>query len=786
MKKVFFIALMLSFLLPVGMISRAEEYDAQHTLLALNYAIMSIYRVEKIPSKVTVDEEYNGIINNLAIGNITDDQELIDLFTSMMDAYTEDKLEAKDRELIRRQYEAQVNSAFLKVKPLKHIQTEVAISTAKEVVNAAQNAQSFASGILAMGGAAASGLGEYTLALQANERMRMQAQSEEQEYMQQRMAGEWALTKEKIRRFNGLKKNLLNAEWRLLRKYNLPDEARLTEETISQFYSFISDKDIAKALRTAKRLESNFNYYPPFWFYYGKAALENGNNGLARTCFDKFFEQSRPILRKDQFAASTARYKIFTLRNTEQDEAKNLLGVIEKNSAQDDWNNFLFCALQWYALGDKHKADDLLLRNIDFNYDVALHTEIRRQLAEGKIDLAGIKAVAIKEFSDPTELEKLAESGNADAQFRLGEMLYRKGSTKEAAKEAIIWLEKAAQQNNFLAKARIFGIECKENKQSETLSNPYLSTLEERASQNDMDSIILLADCYQSGYGVQRDYKKALSYFKKAEKSDIGYTNLSMAEIYRVGGLDVDKDEQKAFEYYQKGADSGYAYAQNRLGVFYQRGIGTQKDDQKAVYWYTKAAEQGFPVAQFNLAFCYKEGIGVQKDEQRAVYWYTKSAERGDAKAQFLLAVCYYNGLGVTKDYNKTVHWLTKSSEQGYASAQRMLGNCYYNGHGVLKDEQKAVYLYTKAAEQGDSIAQTTLGMCYINGIGVPKDASKSAYWTTKAADQGNNQAQLNLAMLYQYGVGVSKDIDKAIFWYKKSASQGNQEAQQALRKLGR
>ena len=74
MKKVFFIVLILSFLLPITIISRAEEYDAQHTLLALNYAIMSIYRVEKIPSKVTVDEEYNGIINNLAVGNITDEE----------------------------------------------------------------------------------------------------------------------------------------------------------------------------------------------------------------------------------------------------------------------------------------------------------------------------------------------------------------------------------------------------------------------------------------------------------------------------------------------------------------------------------------------------------------------------------------------------------------------------------------------------------------------------------------------------------------------------------------
>ena len=83
--------------------------------------------------------------------------------------------------------------------------------------------------------------------------------------------------------------------------------------------------------------------------------------------FEKFEEISRPILRKDQFAASMARYKIFTLDKSESDEAKRLLGIIENNSANDDWNNVLFAALQWYQLGDKRKADELLIKNIDIS-----------------------------------------------------------------------------------------------------------------------------------------------------------------------------------------------------------------------------------------------------------------------------------------------------------------------------------------------------------------------------------------------------------------------------------
>lgn len=112
-----------------------EGHDPLTTLDALNHALVSIYRVERQPSKVTVDEEYNGIINNLAVGNITEDSELRDLFAKMMDAYTENRLDAKDRDMLRRQYEAQVNRAFLEVKPLSHIRTEAAWTGAKELVS---------------------------------------------------------------------------------------------------------------------------------------------------------------------------------------------------------------------------------------------------------------------------------------------------------------------------------------------------------------------------------------------------------------------------------------------------------------------------------------------------------------------------------------------------------------------------------------------------------------------------------------------------------------------------
>jgi hypothetical protein len=64
----------------------------------------------------------------------------------------------------------------------------------------------------------------------------------------------------------------------------------------------------------------------------------------------------------------------------------------------------------------------------------------------------------------------------------------------------------------------------------------------------------------------------------------------------------VGKDFNVAFNWYQKSANSGYANAENSLGIFYENGQGVQKNLQSAIIWYRKAAKQGNKYAQNNLS----------------------------------------------------------------------------------------------------------------------------------------------------------------------------------------
>lgn len=709
-----------------------EGHDPLNTLDALNHAIVSIYRVEKIPSKVTVDEEYNTIINNIAWGNITADPELLNLFTEMMNAYTENKLDDKDRAMVRKQYEAQVNRAFLEVKPLSHLMTETGVNAAQQLSGGSLWGSLLSAGTSALGGT--------VMALQTHERMKMQAQGQEQEYMQQRMAGEWELDKARIRRFNTLKTSLLNAVWPLLNRYNLPDEARLTENNLDQFYSFISEKNVAKALRMGKRLETNFAKYPPFWFYLGVFYLQNGEIKEARACFDKFEEVNRPILRKDSFAAANARYKLFTLNETEKDEAKRLLEIIEKQVVNDDWNTVLFAALQNYQLGNKKKAEDLLYQNIDNGFDVPLNTEILHQIQTGKIDLSRVQGVAIREFKEPSELEKLAKAGNPEAQYAYGRLLENSGTTSQSYP----WMEQAAKQGHFFANCWLIA-NSEEKKEAE--AKKLLSELTKKAEAGDAEAQAYLGFYYGNGIGTSQDV-------------------------------------QKAFYWFQKAAEQGDAIAQNSLAYCYASGIGTVQDVKKAFFWHRKSAEQGYPLAQFDLALCYDKGIGTTADAQKAFFWCLKAAEQGDAVAQHILGLCYQDGHGTAQDAQKAFFWIQKAAEQGYPAALNDLGLSYGHGIGVAADAQKAFFWHQKAAETGDANGQTYLGLCFENGIGTNPDAQKAVFWYQKAAEQGDPRAQFFLANCYRDGIGTAQDAQKASFWYQKAVEQGHTGAKKALENL--
>ena len=332
---------------------------------------------------------------------------------------------------------------------------------------------------------------------------------------------------------------------------------------------------------------------------------------------------------------------------------------------------------------------------------------------------------------------------------------------------------------------------------------------------------------YFTGMGVEKNMKKAVSWWEKAVAQGEKRAQFSLG-LCLIDGNGIGKDPERGIKLIELSAQQGEVAAQHYMGLFCAQGtFGMKKDMEKAISWWEKAASQNNPASLCILAQIYEEGIHKPRNEEMFLQLYRKAAEGGDAIAQNALGHFYTLGLhGFPKDPKLAFQWTLKSAEQGNSSAMVNLGYFYEVGDGstdpkrvfdrpygiVPRDYDKAAEWYEKAAVQGHVRAHFYLATIYrlksddkkymeylarAANLGDPEaqfeiantfqsigDRKSAVTWLMKAAEQGFTRAQVNLGYCYEMGDGVAKDLDKAAEWYNKAANLRNGEAKYLLNKL--
>ncbi|MBQ7168972.1 MAG: hypothetical protein IJR63_03595 [Synergistaceae bacterium] len=445
--------------------SCAADYDPQHTMLALNMAIVSVHRILTTQSRAVLEEEYTNIINNLSLGNIESDRDMTELYRDMLGIISRKRISEGDSKRLKSYYdvaeqrrityalsnirmtESRIKSSEHEIKGLETVsraiaesirhkiagidreteakvkaaendiagidrETQAQLSTSQTRINNArseisdikrkQNAVtrswlgnmamscvSFFTGnvfaVESMMFDSALAYAEYDdlaekrtraertysnlqaergeiQARQASRRQRaadeleltqitqanrkQQAQDElavteaqnarlrQQEQdrlehervrlsnLQAEMKKDEAMLKEELRNSmwrlerqdiadcNALQERLLQSSWNLLRQYRLPDEYRLTQTSLKNFYRAVQEEDVTRRSRMLRNLEDEFRVYPPYWYYRAKTAQEAGSLTEARQHFAKFSEVWRPVLRRDPYKLEAAKFRI--------------------------------------------------------------------------------------------------------------------------------------------------------------------------------------------------------------------------------------------------------------------------------------------------------------------------------------------------------------------------------------------------------------------------------------------------------------------------------------------
>ena len=92
--------------------------------------------------------------------------------------------------------------------------------------------------------------------------------------------------------------------------------------------------------------------------------------------------------------------------------------------------------------------------------------------------------------------------------------------------------------------------------------NKAVDLLTKSANQNNLSSMIKLADLYEKGKVVSQDYAKAFYWYNKAVEFDSAQAIFQVG-LYYYHGYGVKKDEEKGINYIRQAKEKGYKRAEN-------------------------------------------------------------------------------------------------------------------------------------------------------------------------------------------------------------------------------
>ena len=286
--------------------------------------------------------------------------------------------------------------------------------------------------------------------------------------------------------------------------------------------------------------------------------------------------------------------------------------------------------------------------------------------------ISAILAAAVVLFATHGTREKrrLAEAGDAEAQYRLGLDYYDREDYAEAAR----WWRLAAEN--------------------------YSS-----ASSYTEEAAYRLGDLYYRGWGVPEDNAEAEKWLRRGAEHGSSQNQFDLGKRY-YHGWGVKEDKSEAVKWWRLAVGGrhepgtpGTIGAAWYLGEFYQGG----GDPAEAAEWFRRAAEQRYVneegkylvcAANYRLGELHYEGRGVPQDHAEAAKRYRRAAEPecDNKDAQYRLGILYRQGLGVPKSAESAAKWWTMAVNGlfGNSEARYQLGELYYLGEGVPQDRAMA------------------------------------------------------------------------------------------------
>ena len=190
---------------------------------------------------------------------------------------------------------------------------------------------------------------------------------------------------------------------------------------------------------------------------------------------------------------------------------------------------------------------------------------------------------------------KVAEQGNAEAQYKLAKILYYNLGVDDNKKEAIQWYEKAAFQGYIDAQVSLGKI-YHEGKGFFTLANndQAMNLFKKAATNGSSEAECMIGIMYRDGDGVADNLQEAMKWFKISAAKNNACAQFNLGYMFSSGNDNVPINHRLAMDWYLKAAKQGEPSSLNNIGIMFARGKGVMQDYSIAHALFNLAAASGY------------------------------------------------------------------------------------------------------------------------------------------------------------------------------------------------
>lgn len=198
--------------------------------------------------------------------------------------------------------------------------------------------------------------------------------------------------------------------------------------------------------------------------------------------------------------------------------------------------------------------------------------------------------------------------------------------------------------------------------------------------------------------GKPRDWRKAVYWLAKSGRQKEGGAMMVLAEMFQ-SGVGVERNWAQAAQLLRAGRRIGHRGCR----FFYARmllyGIGVKQDRAQAIADLQELSWMGFTGAAYELALIYLEGRGGQEPSgSEAKRYLSYAAVWGNAEAQLKLGQLYLQGGFPLPNRQEAYRWIYKAAKEGLAPARRLLQLLDMT---MPAEERETFFSVLDAAEEG-------------------------------------------------------------------------------------